>query len=63
MSRCGLGQTSPNPVQTTLQNFRKAYEAKLLKGDTGGLQPTFDLRAALDVAVRVQGREPVAHGE
>jgi [NiFe] hydrogenase diaphorase moiety large subunit len=63
MSRCGLGQTSPNPVSTTLQNFRKAYEAKLLKGDTGGLQPTFDLRAALDVAVRLQGREPVAHGE
>lgn len=61
MSRCGLGQTSPNPVFTTLQNFRKAYEAKLLKGDPGGLQPTFDLNAALRDAVRVQGREPLAH--
>ncbi|MBN1771071.1 MAG: NAD(P)H-dependent oxidoreductase subunit E [Deltaproteobacteria bacterium] len=60
-SRCGLGQTSPNPVATTLQNFRKAYEAKLLSAREDGRQPTFDLRAALSEAVRVQGREPVAH--
>lgn len=60
-SRCGLGQTSPNPVATTLQNFRKAYEAKLLPARQDGRQPTFDLRAALSEAVRVQGREPVAH--
>jgi [NiFe] hydrogenase diaphorase moiety large subunit len=60
-SRCGLGQTSPNPVATTLQNFRKAYEAKLLSVRQDGRQPTFDLRAALSDAVRVQGREPVAH--
>ncbi len=26
-SRCGLGQTSPNPVLSTLQNFRSAYES------------------------------------
>jgi [NiFe] hydrogenase diaphorase moiety large subunit len=62
-SRCGFGQTSPNPVQTSLAGFRKAYEAKLLQEDTKGLQPTFDLRAALGDAVRVQGREPAAHGK
>lgn len=32
MSRCGLGQTSPNPISTTLGNFREVYEAKLQKG-------------------------------
>ncbi len=60
MSRCGLGQTSPNPVLTTLQAFRGLYEAKL-KRDTDGMSPTFDLNRALAEAVRVQGRAPVFH--
>jgi len=29
-SLCGLGQTAPNPVLTTLQYFRKEYEAHIL---------------------------------
>jgi len=29
-SRCGLGQTSPNPILTTLKNFRPNYEALLV---------------------------------
>ena len=29
MSRCGLGQTSPNPILTTLQNFRELYESRV----------------------------------
>ena len=29
-SLCGLGQTAPNPVQTTLRNFREEYEAHIL---------------------------------
>ncbi len=62
-SRCGLGQTSPNPVVTTLASFRKAYEAVLRKSRANGRQPTFDLDAALRAAVDVQGREPVAHGD
>jgi [NiFe] hydrogenase diaphorase moiety large subunit len=32
-SRCGLGQTSPNPILTTLQNFPELYRAKVRKGD------------------------------
>jgi NADH:ubiquinone oxidoreductase subunit F (NADH-binding)/(2Fe-2S) ferredoxin len=28
-SLCGLGQTAPNPVLTTLQNFRKEYETHI----------------------------------
>jgi [NiFe] hydrogenase diaphorase moiety large subunit len=35
-SRCGLGQTSPNPVLTTLKNFRPLYEAG--QGASGRVQ-------------------------
>jgi [NiFe] hydrogenase diaphorase moiety large subunit len=45
-SRCGLGQTSPNPILTTLKNFRSEYEA-LVKKNTDGMQPTFDIKKAL----------------
>ena len=30
-SLCGLGQTAPNPVQTTLKYFREEYEAHILE--------------------------------
>jgi len=62
MSRCGLGQTSPNPIQTTLANFRELYEARLIQHDNG-MQPSFDLSVALQEAARVQGRAPVFHDE
>ena len=58
-SRCGLGQTSPNPIHTTLSNFRALYEAKL--GKSNGLVPTFDLNAALAEAAKIQGRAPIFH--
>ncbi len=48
-SRCGLGQTSPNPILTTLANFRQLYEA-LVKPATGELLATFDLESALSEA-------------
>lgn len=32
-SLCGLGQTAPNPVLSTLRYFRHEYEAKLLSDD------------------------------
>ncbi len=32
MSRCGLGQTSPNPIATTIESFREVYAARLRKG-------------------------------
>ena len=57
-SRCGLGQTSPNPVLTTLANFRSSYEA-LIKKDTHGMQPTFDMNAALTDAETIAGRKSV----
>jgi len=63
MSRCGLGQTSPNPALTTLQNFRDLYLARLSKDAEPGLMPSFDLRVALADAVEAQGRQPVLHEE
>ncbi len=63
MSRCGLGQTSPNPALTTLQNFRELYQARLSPDAEPGLMPSFDLRVALADAVEVQGRQPVLHEE
>jgi len=57
-SRCGMGQTSPNPVLTTLKNFRKIYEAKVKKV-SDGMQPTFDIRKALADAESVANRQSV----
>jgi [NiFe] hydrogenase diaphorase moiety large subunit len=58
MSRCGLGQTSANPVLTTLKSFRPAYLA-LVKEPEAGFQPTFDLDAALMEAQTIAGRASV----
>ena len=55
MSRCGLGQTSPNPILTTLQNFRELYEAKIRK-DTDFV-PEFDLEEAVRDGCLAAGRE------
>jgi [NiFe] hydrogenase diaphorase moiety large subunit len=55
-SRCGLGQTSPNPILTTLQNFPELYEAKVHKG--ADFVPDFDLRAAIQEGSAAAHREP-----
>ena len=55
-SRCGLGQTSPNPILTTLKNFREIYEEKL-KREEDGLLATFDIHTALRDASAIAGRE------
>ena len=56
-SRCGLGQTSPNPLLTTLDNFPALYEQRLAQTDNG-FQPGFDLEAASSEAERIVGRTP-----
>ena len=58
MSRCGLGQTSPNPIATTIENFREVYDAKLRKGADYASQ--FDLNAAVQEYCRTAGRKPEA---
>jgi [NiFe] hydrogenase diaphorase moiety large subunit len=57
-SRCGLGQTSSNPVTTTIRNFRPVYEQKLQATDSeAGMQPDFDLKAAVGTAEAIIGRQ------
>jgi len=54
MSRCGLGQTAPNPILTTMRNFPELYEARLA---SASFEPLVTLHDALREAVAVQGRE------
>ena len=61
-SRCGLGQTSPNPVLTTLENFRGEYEKKLGERDDG-MQSGFDIRKALGDSEGIAGRKSVHFNE
>ncbi|MFC1805553.1 NAD(P)H-dependent oxidoreductase subunit E [Planctomycetota bacterium] len=53
-SRCGLGQTSPNPVLTTLKSFRSVYEG-LVQEAVDGRRPSFDIQAALADATAIAG--------
>jgi [NiFe] hydrogenase diaphorase moiety large subunit len=57
MSRCGLGQSAPNPILSTMRNFPELYEARLAPT---AFTPLVTLHDALLEAVAVQGREPVA---
>ncbi|HSA95027.1 MAG TPA: NAD(P)H-dependent oxidoreductase subunit E [Acidobacteriota bacterium] len=55
-SRCGLGQTSPNPILTTLKSFPELYQARLRKaGDSG---PAFSLEEAIRDGCEAARREP-----
>jgi [NiFe] hydrogenase diaphorase moiety large subunit len=58
-SRCGLGQTSPNPILTSLENFREKYDALLKPPTEEGYQPTFDLAASVADAEQIAGRKSV----
>jgi [NiFe] hydrogenase diaphorase moiety large subunit len=55
-SRCGLGQTSANPVLTTLAKFRPVYEARV-RPAVDGQQPGFDLALAVSEASGIAGRK------
>ena len=57
-SRCGLGQTSPNPVLSSLRNFRTAYEARL-GAALDGHQPGFDAAGELAEAGAAVGRRSI----
>jgi [NiFe] hydrogenase diaphorase moiety large subunit len=58
MSRCGLGQTAPNPILTSMQNFPELYEAAIKPVDYIG---RFDFAKAVAVGAQITGRKP--HGE
>ena len=55
-SRCGLGQTSPNPILTTMKSFPELYEAKVRKGEE--FVPEFNLAAAVQDGCTAAGRQP-----
>jgi [NiFe] hydrogenase diaphorase moiety large subunit len=57
MSRCGLGQTAPNPILSTMRSFPELYEARLRPG---AFAPRVTLQEALVEAVQVQGRPAVS---
>jgi len=57
-SRCGLGQTSPNPILTTLEKFRSKYE-ELVQEAPDGTQRNFDLADAVSDAQTIAGRQSV----
>ncbi len=56
MSRCGLGQSAPNPILTTMKSFPELYEARLSKA---AFEPVPALETALREAMEVQGRASV----
>ena len=57
-SRCGLGQTSPNPVLTTLEHFPSLYEQRV-EEDPNGYRRSFDLKQAVSTAEQITGRPSV----
>ena len=61
-SRCGLGQSSPHPVLSTLENFRGEYE-KLLVEPVDGRLAGFDIHRALGPAKELTGRDSVHFDE
>jgi [NiFe] hydrogenase diaphorase moiety large subunit len=59
-SRCGLGQTSPNPILTTLKKFPDVYKA-LVKENKEGFQNSFDIQAVLQDSKDIAGRDSVLY--
>ncbi|NVK20373.1 MAG: NAD(P)H-dependent oxidoreductase subunit E [Methylocystaceae bacterium] len=51
-SRCGLGQTSPNPVLSSLKNFPLVYAA-LVNENEDGFKTNFDIQGALEESRRL----------
>ncbi len=60
-SRCGLGQTSPNPILSSLKNFPALY--KVLVKEDQPFQPTFDIQKALGTAKEIAGRPSMHFAE
>jgi len=57
-TRCGLGQTSANPIATTIKNFRELYDARVKNLD---YQSDFDLQKAVLESCEVVGRAAKVH--
>lgn len=57
-TRCGLGQTSSNPIATTIKNFRELYDARVKNVD---YQSAFDMQKAVLTSCETVGREAKVH--
>ncbi|HBS88244.1 MAG: hypothetical protein A2W91_04440 [Bacteroidetes bacterium GWF2_38_335] len=57
-TRCGLGQTSGNPISTTIKNFRNKYEELVKDVD---YHSDFDLAASVQTSCNYVGRKPNIH--
>jgi len=57
-TRCGLGQTSANPIATTIKNFRELYESRVADVD---YQSEFDMHKAIQESCSVVGRPAIVH--
>jgi len=60
-SRCGLGQTAPNPILTSLTSFGQIYEEPM-RGVVPGRRRSFDLADAVRQSERLMGRESAHTG-
>jgi [NiFe] hydrogenase diaphorase moiety large subunit len=52
-SRCGLGQTSPHPLLTTIENFPEVYAARVRKD--------VDYESQFDLAFAIADSSAAAH--
>ncbi len=57
-TRCGLGQTSSNPITTTIKNFRPLYDARVKNVE---YQSDFDMSKAVVESCAVVGRSAEIH--
>lgn len=57
-TRCGLGQTSSNPITTTIKNFKELYDARVKDVD---YQSHFDMHKAVAESCEAAGRIPHIH--
>ncbi|MBU8912439.1 MAG: NAD(P)H-dependent oxidoreductase subunit E [Spirochaetales bacterium] len=55
-SRCGLGHTAPNPIVSTIKNFRHLYEGRIVNADET-FESSFDLETSVAEANRTVGRK------
>ena len=53
-SRCGLGQTAPNPILSTMDGFPALYECRV-REEVDGIRRCTDLRADTSIARGLQG--------
>jgi [NiFe] hydrogenase diaphorase moiety large subunit len=59
MSRCGLGQTAPNPILTTMDSFSHLYDRYITEED---FVPPFELDKAIQAGAEASGRQPTVEG-